>query len=187
VFFLTGSGLFAIFEWGYYNRTREIRKGHMRSQKSLYLLLIGLSALLSLYFWWNAARIFFYNHTLSEKISAHVGQWEVEEVGSDRYAVAADYTFTVDDRVYRGRTLFAEPTYLNPPSAIAALKEKAARSDWMVWYRKSDPTQSTLEKFFTSGLLFRAIVSSAVCLYFLILCLYRTGLKNRFWVWPKAL
>lgn len=140
----------------------------MLTKNSIYILLIGVSALLSLYFWGVSARVFLSNRALSAQLPARVIQWEVEEIGTDRYAVAAHYTFEIAEKVYRGNTLFSQPAYPNPASAITALKEQASKSDWTAWYSPSNPTKSTLEKFFPQGLLFRAIVSSAVLLYFVL-------------------
>lgn len=163
-----GQSQFAIFDSEYYNPQSEIRKGRMLSKNSIYILLIAVSALLTLYFWGVSAKFFFSNRALNSQVPARVIQWEVEEIGSDRYAVAAHYTFEIAEKVYRGNTLFAQTSYPNPASAIASLKEKAAKSDWTAWYCPTDPTRSTLEKFFPQGLLFRAIVSSAVLFYFVL-------------------
>jgi len=162
-------GQFAIFEWGYYNPREVIRKGRrMLSQKSLYLLLIAAAALISLYFWGLAARVVLANHPLKDKIPVRIVQWEVEEKGSNQYALKARYTFEIEGKVYHGKTLFAKPTYLNSASAISAIRENAQGKSWKAWFDRCDPTRSSMEKFSASGLLFRAVIATAVLGYFLL-------------------
>ncbi|MBF8262974.1 MAG: hypothetical protein HW387_639 [Parachlamydiales bacterium] len=152
----------------------------MLSKKTIYYALIALAALVSLYFWTMASRILFANHFLNRTAAARVIQWEVEEISSDQFAIKACYSFEIDGRVYHGNTLLAKPYYLNPPSAVAALKEKAKLSEPVTaWYRASDPTQSSLEKHFPLGLLLRALLASAVFIYFIRLTFASVKIPTR--------
>ena len=114
------------------------------------------------------------HHSLNEQVPVRVFQWEVQETGSDRYVLEANYSFELDGRVYHGNTLFAEPIYLNQSSAIAALREQAIQP-WSAWFDHADPTHSSLEKIFPEGLLVRALVSSAVFLYFILFHRKKSG------------
>lgn len=141
----------------------------LRSPKALYVGLIIFACLVSCYFWVQAIRTLSYNYFLNEQISAHIYQWDVEEIGSDQFALKANFSFEIDGQVYRGKTLFSKPLYLNQISAIAALKEKAAGSkDWMAWVDRDRPAWCTLEKERPYNFLLRAALSSAVILYFIL-------------------
>jgi hypothetical protein len=144
-------------------------KATMLSQKSLRLLLIASTALISIYFWVGAARGLWVNHSLKKQIAARVIQWEVEESGSDRYAIKARYSFEQGGQIYHGATRFEKPTYLNQATAVAALREMATRPDgWMAWFDDANPSRSSLEKIFPRGFLLRAIISSMVLVYFVL-------------------
>jgi hypothetical protein len=137
-------------------------------RKTIYGIFIAISALMSLYLWVMAIRVVFSNFLLDAQCPARVIQWEVQECGSDRFALCAHYSFHVDTAVYHGQTLFEKSTYLNPSAAMTALKLEAAMPK-TAWYHRKDPARSSLEKQFPTNLLIRAIVSSLIAVYFVFL------------------
>ena len=140
----------------------------MLSQKSLYIVLIVVAALISLYFWTLTAKIAIANYHLNRKTPARVIQWEVEEKGCDQFVLNAHYTFEIDGKVYHGKTLFAKPAYLNSSSAIAAIREKAQGKFRTAWFDRGNPTRSSMEKVSPKGVLLRAIISTMVLVYFIV-------------------
>ena len=140
------------------------------SKKSLYFTLIAFGALTSIYFWVQTARICWVNYFLNEQCPAKVDRWEVREAGSDRYVLTAHFSFEAGGRLFHGKTRFDQPVWINPDSAIQALKEKAARTEsWSVWFDRGDPTRSSLQKRSLRGLMFRAALCSAVLIHFVLL------------------
>jgi hypothetical protein len=139
------------------------------SPKPLYIGLIVFAALISCYFWGQAIRILTINYFLDEQIPVRIYQWDVEEIGSDQFALQANFTYELDGQTFRGKTFFAKPLYLNQISAIAALKEKAAGSkERLAWVDRDQPVRCTLEKERPFNFLLRAVLSSAVILYFIL-------------------
>ncbi len=136
------------------------------SEKTLWALLIAGSGAATLVLWIFALFALVQNLPLKAQVPAKILQWEVEEIKSDRFALRALYDYEINGKSYQGNTLF-RPAYLNEFSAIADLKE-AARSSWTAWVSPSHPEKSTLEKIFPRGLLFRAITSSLVMIYFIL-------------------
>ena len=112
------------------------------------------------------AKNFFEIFPLTEKVAVRITGWEVEEISSDQYALKARYAFERNGVNYLGESRFVKPLYLNQFSAIEALKEKAKLLDWSVWIDPENPAHSSLEKVFSTNLLFRAILSTIVTVYF---------------------
>lgn len=140
----------------------------MNYQKVLYFVLVGVSLMFCAYFGASSLRTMIYNYLLNRPVSARVIQWEVEEIGFDRYAVRAHYTYDVDGRNYPGQALFVKPLYPNPDIAIASLKEMALQNaSYPAWVRATDPTISALEKPFPFSSVLRMVVSGVLVAYFL--------------------
>jgi hypothetical protein len=142
----------------------------LHSQKSLYFVLIAIGALISVYFWMQTVRVFVVNHSLNERRPAQINRWEVEEISSDRYVLAAHFSFEAAGQIFYGKTRFDHPAYLNPDSAIQSLKEKIAHPEVQTaWLDRDNPIRSSLEKKSLWGLLFRAALSSGVLIHFIFL------------------
>jgi len=148
----------------------------LRSKKSLFFLLIIFGSLISIYFWFLTAQNFLINYSLNEQCPAKITRWEVQEASSDRYFLTAYFSFDAEGKSFSGKTRFAQSFYFNLDSAILALKEKAAHAEsCSVWYNRENPMHSTLQKRSLRGVLFRALLSSAVLIYFV---LFRANCKT---------
>lgn len=124
--------------------------------------LLGLSAL-TIYFLTLFGSAFWQYASLRESAPAHIEQWEiVEDKGA--FVLRAKYSFT--DRV--GAYTFSSPRYLNEPSALMALKEKAKQSQ-SVWFNPSNPAASFLETPFPLAYLIKTLVSLSASIYFFLL------------------
>ena len=133
-------------------------------------MLVAFGALISLYFMAQCSWIFLYNYSLNEQRPARIDRWEVQEEASDQYGLAAHFSFEIAGRSFHGITRFAEPVFLNPDSAIAAVKEKVAHpQSSTVWYNRTDPSRASLVKTALRGKLFRAVLAGAVAIYFILL------------------
>ena len=139
----------------------------MTRQKIFFISLFLLGSLTSGYFTFRAAGALLEYAFLKEKAPARIERWEVKETGG-KFPISAAYSFEAKGRAWQGTTQFAEPWHLNEDSAILALKEKANRS-WTAWYRFSDPSMSSLERAFPTGLVIRTLISYGVFAYFIFL------------------
>ena len=81
-------------------------------------------------------------YSLSERASARVLEWEIEEITKSKYAIAAVYEFEAQDKVMMGRTLFTRPYFPNYYSAEINLEEWQSYG-WDVWYQVKHPKKST--------------------------------------------
>ena len=100
------------------------------------------------------------------QVPVQISRWEVEELSLDQYRLKVHYTFVHDGMAYSGTSPFVKQLYLNSFSAIDALKQKAKISDWSVWVDPSLPEHSAIEKEFSFNLLFRALLSTGLLVYF---------------------
>lgn len=108
------------------------------------LVLIGLATL------WFSATAFYdlYGYfTLTEKVPSQTVRWSIKEESPEAFLVVADYTFVVNDQQYAGSTTFNDWPYRNPWGAQAALKERETQS-WLVWYSPRNTDHSSLQKSF---------------------------------------
>jgi hypothetical protein len=121
--------------------------------------LLGLSAL-TIYFLTLFGSAFWQYISLRESAPAHIEQWEIiEDKGG--FVLRAKYSFT--GRV--GAYTFSSPRYLNEPSALMALKEKAKQPQ-TVWF---SPAASFLEASFPFSYLIKTLVSLSALVYFVVL------------------
>ncbi len=80
--------------------------------------------------------------TVSESI-----QWDIEEIGYDRFAPHGNYTFVVDGKPFTGESLLQETTYRNG-WVVQEWIAKHSLEPVKIWYSTSDPTHSALQKTF---------------------------------------
>jgi hypothetical protein len=102
---------------------------------------------------------------LNTQTSAEVMRWQVREISSSRFAVEADYQFTVKDVTYHGKTKFENPQFLNRFAAENYIANIGAKP-WKMWYRESNPTRSSLEREFPQKNCLQALLTVGVFAYF---------------------
>lgn len=105
-------------------------------------------------------------------------QWSYDRVGRDKYALHAEYDYEVDGIQYRGATVFKEDVVRNPWAAERTV-EAAKTHTWQVWYQKSAPKASTVERVFPTRQCVSAGAMVLLALYFVGLGYYVGMLKHR--------
>jgi hypothetical protein len=148
----------------------------MQRQKIFFIILVLLGSLSAGYFSIRSAGALFDFIMLKERAEAHITRWEIKET-KGKFPLKGYYSFEAKGHVWKGVTLLTEPWYLNEASAVSALQEKA-KQKWTVWYCSNNPSQSSLEKEFPSGLVVRTLVCYGVFAYFILF--FRRFLKNNY-------
>lgn len=130
-----------------------------------WVVLLALSGGIALWFsaialsgLWNFTR-------MNEHSIASVSNWEVLDLPSSRFAIAADYRYEVKGKAYNGKTIFENPRFLNRFAAENYVKMMDAQT-WKVWYRKGRPSFSSLEKEFPQKQCLQALLTVGVFAYF---------------------
>jgi hypothetical protein len=130
---------------------------------------VGLLAfVLSVVLWfaYHGGRQYYAFARLKERTVAHDATWEILKLSTNRFCLGSNYSYTVQGKVYRGRTIFQKAYYLNEYSAKAAL-DSSAKQNWMVWYDPRYPEISSLQKLFPFKNLIRGGLASLLLIYFL--------------------
>jgi hypothetical protein len=138
----------------------------MRRQKIFYLCLGLLVFLPTGYFSFRVSLALFDFITFKASAPAQIGRWEIKETNG-KFPLKAYYSFEAGGNVWQGATRLSEPWNLNEASAVAALQKKA-KENWTVWFNPNDPSKSSLERNFPSGLVVRASICYGVILYFIL-------------------
>lgn len=146
----------------------------MLRQKIFFISLVFLSVLSAGYFTIRTGGALLDFFQFKESAEAHVLRWEIRET-SGKFPLKAYYSFETNGRVWQGATQLAEPWHLNEAAAIAALQEKA-KDNWVVWFNPNNPSRSSLENEFPSGLVLRTLVCYGVIAYFILF--FRRFVKN---------
>ncbi len=97
--------------------------------------------------------------------SAEVVKWQVHEVSASRFAVEAEYHFSVKGIAYGGKTKFEKPQFLNRFAAENYIANIGSKS-WKMWYRESNPQYSSLEREFPRKHCLQAFLTLGVFVYF---------------------
>lgn len=143
--------------------------------RPLWLVLVCLSGGIALCFSFVAIKETWNFFRLNKATTTLAIQWEVKELSSSRYALQARYEFKVDEFPCKGKTLLKSPRFLNRFSAESQKKEYASKP-WRVWYHKSSPSVSSLEKRFPQKKCLHALLTIGVFAYFY----YARGVLSQF-------
>jgi len=146
----------------------------MQRQKIFFICLVLLGALPAGYFSIRTLGSLASFFTLKGAAPARISRWEVKETNG-KFPLKGYYSFESDGVVWYGATRLEEPWHHNEASAVAALQAKA-KANWIVWFNPMDPSHSSLEKRFPSGLLIRTLLCYGVIFYFIFL--FRRFAKN---------
>ncbi len=138
----------------------------MKRQKIFFIILVLLGALTGGYFSIRTTGALFDFFTFTERAEARISRWEIKEM-KGKFPIKSYYSFEAKGAIWHGATQLGEPWHLNEASAVAALQEKAKQS-WAAWFNPNDPSKSSLEKAFPSGLLVRTLICYGVFAYFIL-------------------
>jgi len=140
--------------------------------KWLWLGLFVISTLVALYFNAILSYRLYYFFKLSSSSLAQIESWGVKKLSPSRFALTADFTFTVGGKPYKGTTVFSQPIFPNEDAAGGAVKEKSPTQE-KVYYSPSSPKISSLQNDFPLKALFRGVLPLIIIIYFF-------ALKSRF-------
>lgn len=109
---------------------------------------------------------------------AQVVNWEILSINEDKYAVQVNYAFDSSKGKQYGSYIFKNPYFHNPYAAEKNLEYWKDLS-WTVWYKKSNPSISSLQKLFPFKGAIHATLSLCICLYFTFLFGYSKRLHEQ--------
>lgn len=131
----------------------------------LWLVLLVIAGGIALWFSGIALYNGFGYWKLGPTAPAEITAWQVKEISASKFGMEATYVYEVEGKQYSGKTLFKTPIYLNPYSAEDDIVEWKELS-WRVWYKKSNPAISSLQKYFPTKEILQAILTIGVFVYF---------------------
>ena len=128
-----------------------------------FLVFISLSVL-----WFTAKSIpkFYSYYVLTETTQPEKVEWFIHQKGSDRYFLAANFTFLVKGEERSGNTKFNKPILRNQ-TAADKFKGIFEEKNWTVWYAPKNNKQSTLEKVFPFKDLTYLLILWGVLIYYI--------------------
>jgi hypothetical protein len=131
----------------------------------LWVVLLIISGGIALWFSGVAAVGFWTFARLDAKAAAQVSNWEIINVSSSCFALAANYRYEVQGKSHAGKTLFESPRFLNRFAAENYLKAAQTKS-WETWYSSGNPAFCSLEKEFPQKQCLHALLTVGVFAYF---------------------
>lgn len=138
--------------------------------KNFWTALFSLTAAIGLYFALLLGKELWTYSTLYTPVPASVQEWQVRELKNGRFALAAKYSYQIQERNFSSVYLYKTPTYLNDRTAL----EEAQGKDMRVtaWVNPQSPQKSALQHDFPWLALVRLAIVAAVLFYFLFLRRY---------------
>jgi hypothetical protein len=105
---------------------------------------------------------------LDAETEAHGVDFDVVKKKSSSFAIKASYVFEVGGSRLEAAATFVEPYFLNEPAAMMAISQ-LKNKHWQVYYHKSDPSISSLQKNFPFKACIQAFLTLVVTFYFVFL------------------
>lgn len=136
-----------------------------RNLHRIWVTLLIVSGGIAMWFSGEAVAKLWKYSRLDSRAPASVLNWEVRDLPSARFAVAAAYSFEIKGFSYEGETVFEYPQFLNRYAAENCLKLLEAQR-WQAWYRGDSPSLSSLEKEFPQKQCLQALLTVGVFAYF---------------------
>lgn len=163
--------LFHPFEYNSQKVIRQIAVAEMRVKKKLWWGLIALSALTAV---WMLAILTFKLHIyyfLDESTEAKDMKWSVVCEDASTYYLRGNYLYVVDGELLSGTQLLKRTEYSNEFQAKAVIAKMDGEAQ-LVYYAKSRPFKSSLERVFPYKECLHLLISLAIFAYFLWLQVY---------------
>jgi len=132
----------------------------------LWLVLLLLSGGITLWFTGAALVDIYQYYILNERAPVEVLRWQVRERSPSQFAIEAEYEFRVKEVTYHGKTQLQNPQFLNRYAAESHIAKLGSPQE-TIWYQKSNPLHSSMEKEFPRKELTQALLTLGVFLYFL--------------------
>lgn len=131
----------------------------------LWIALLVLSSGVALWFV-SVAGIGIWKYiSLSKQAPATLTQVEVCELSSSRFAVVAQFYYTVGQETCHGKTIFERPQFMNHFAAEHYAKLLSGKV-WKAWYQPSHPCIASLERHFPQKACLHALLTLGVFIYF---------------------
>ncbi len=130
-----------------------------------FLLLLLVSATLTLFLGGATIGKIWKNYSYSRKAPATIEQWSIVKRGENSFYLQADFSYKAGNGIRKGKWLFPKK-YLNAGAAKWAISD--IEEPLTCWYHPSHPGKYLFEKGFPYNHFFRFILSSFLFLYFLI-------------------
>ncbi len=102
--------------------------------------------LIAIVFMTRAGISLWHYSTIDRAVPVTVHQWKIRKKSSG-FAIQARYSFTVENKIFKGKTVFSKPYQLNRLSAENQIKKVSSQS-WKAWHNPSHPEISSLERIF---------------------------------------
>lgn len=110
---------------------------------------------------------------LSQVTHGTVSEFKVKPLSEEKFAVEAKYAFEVKGKRYEESYTFIKPIFLNEFAAETHVKRFwKTQEKWLVYYSKSNPSFSALQKMFPFKALFNFGITFCVMFYFMWLRSY---------------
>jgi len=138
---------------------------------AFFLIVVGFS----IWFVVKAGYDLIHYYQLNTSVPVTIEKWEVMEIGANKYAIQASFSYEYQEKKYQGVGQVGE-SYPNLWAGKRAL-EKFEKQSWNVWLNPKAPEKAVLDKKFPyKGALSAAVLIGLVA-YFICLGLY-VGVKN---------
>jgi len=136
-----------------------------------WLVLVIIVSCISLWLFGRASYDLCRYAMLNRTAIAHVEGFSIEQTGSSRFVIKAEYSYEASGAKLKGETLFLNPYYLNRPTAERALKNWE-KKQWQVFYSSWRPSFSSMQRMFPFKSCIHAVLALGVLVYFFFLRRY---------------
>ncbi|MCH9630063.1 MAG: hypothetical protein S4CHLAM37_00550 [Chlamydiia bacterium] len=136
--------------------------------KNLWLLFFGVTCAVSLWFLALFSIKMYPYIMLSQVTNARVSEFHAKPLSENKYAVEAKFSFKAAGKDYEESYTFVKPIFLNKFAAENHVKNFwKEQSDWLVYYKKGNPSYCSLQKIFPFKYLFNFGITFCIMFYFM--------------------
>lgn len=131
----------------------------------LWAVLLIVSGAIALWFSGIAFSSLWKYTFLNTQASAKIISWQAKELSSSRFALEAEFEFEQGGILYKGKTVFENPQFLNRYAA-ENYGNLVQTQSWKAWHRASNPNKCSLEREFPQKKCLHALLTVGVFAYF---------------------
>ncbi|HSW72850.1 MAG TPA: hypothetical protein VLG44_05535 [Chlamydiales bacterium] len=144
--------------------------------KIFWTALFLITALMGVYFTFVFGKDFFEYISYNSRVPAKILEWQVREMKNGKFAVAAKFSYQINENSYVGLTVIKDRHFLNDYAAMHAVKNKEIALEEAAWVSPHSPEKSTLQRRFPTNLLIKLLIVYGVISYFSFL---KTSVEKR--------
>ena len=138
------------------------------------ILCLLVMATLGIFAFKSIKQIYNY-YLLSESATMQVKNWNIKQIGKNKYALIAEFTYMYKDKKFEAKAPLGR-IYPNPWAAQDGIKRISCES-FICWFSPKQVEKPSLTKKFPLNSFISSLVLAAILLYFCGLTLYlRRGL-----------